>query len=530
MGTRRWLAAIWLGFAVRLVFYATAFPIWEGFDEWAHFAIVRQVAAGHMLYPRDALVPLDVAASMQLAPMPPTLGNLPGAVVSHEQFWGLPPDERASREAQFQGIPRDFADESSRIHAYEALQPPIYYWLMAPVLWLLRNCTLATQVFALRWAAVAAVSLLIPLLFLLGRAVFRDDRLALGCAAAAALMPELAVTSARVSNEALAIPLYTAATWLAVRRRNWPALGIVLGVGLITKAYFLAALVGVAAAFWAPRAFLVAIAMSGWWYARNFWTTGTVSGLSEAVSLRSTPMSSFLQTIDSLPWFRALDSILFSHLYFGGWSSLMVRSWMYHLLFLVMLVAALALIPLRKKPEIRSLVYIYLAFWIGQLYNTTLIYAAKGVPTSMGWYLYAVIGAEVMLGVAGLRCLLGKWGIGTAAFLFGLLDLYSMNAVALPYYTGLLGRKPNGALAAVRLGDVHFGQVFERLTVFKPVYITAGVMGTLWALYVIATVALIVGAVRLGMLTPSRDRKGAVLDGAGLPGDQPLPYGHGSLS
>src|SRR6185503_7371470 len=121
---------------------------------------------------------------------------------------------------------------------------------------------------------------------------------------------------ARVSNEALAIPLFTAATWLAVRRRNWLALGVILGVGLITKAYFLAALAGVAAAFWAPRAFVTAVAISGWWYARNWWTTGTLSGLSEAVTLRNTPVSSFLHTIDSLPWFRALDSILFSHLYF----------------------------------------------------------------------------------------------------------------------------------------------------------------------------------------------------------------------
>ena len=490
--------AIWIGFALRLVFYATAFPIWEGFDEWAHFAVIRHVAAGEVLVPRDASVPLDIASSMQIAPMPRTLENLPGAVVSHEQFWTLPAEERASREAEFRAIPREFANESSRIGAYETLQPPVYYWLMAPLLWILRGCSLATQVFALRWAAVALASLLVPLLFLLGRAVFRDDRLALGCAAVAALMPELAITSARVSNEALAIPLYTAATLLTIRRRNWLALGIVLGVGLITKAYFLAAIVGVAAAFWAPRAFVIAVAMSGWWYARNFWTTGTVSGLSEAVTLRDTPVSTFLKTIDSLPWLRALDSILFSHLYFGGWSSLMVRSWMYHLLFLVMLIAALALIPLRKKPEIRSLAYIYLVFWVGQLYNTTLIYATKGVPTSMGWYLYAVIGAEVMLGIAGLRSLLGRWGVGTAALLFGLLDLYSMNAVALPYYTGLLGRKPNGALAAVRLGDVHFGQLFERLTVFKPSYITPGLMATLWVLYLVATVGLIAGAIWVG--------------------------------
>jgi len=118
----------------------------------------------------------------------------------------------------------------------------------------------------------------------------------------------------------------------------------------------------------------------------------------------------------------------------------------------------------------------------------------------MGWYLYAVIGAEVTLAVAGLRTLFGKWAVGAAAFLFGLLDLYSMNAVALPYYTGLLGRKANGALAAVRPGDIQPWALFERLTAFKPPYITTGVMATLWVLYLIATVALIVGAIRLGVV------------------------------
>src|SRR5512135_245584 len=100
MKTRWWLAAICAGFAVRLVFYATVFPLWEGFDEWAHFAVVRHVATGKLVVPRDALVPLDVAASMQIAPMPRTLSNLPGPAVNHEQFWALPAAERAGREAE----------------------------------------------------------------------------------------------------------------------------------------------------------------------------------------------------------------------------------------------------------------------------------------------------------------------------------------------------------------------------------------------------------------------------------------------
>ena len=50
---------------------------------------------------------------------------------------------------------------------------------------------------------------MIPLVFLIGRELFADDRLALGSAAVVALMPELAISVARVANECLAVVLYT---------------------------------------------------------------------------------------------------------------------------------------------------------------------------------------------------------------------------------------------------------------------------------------------------------------------------------
>src|SRR5437764_711225 len=83
--------------------------------------------------------------------------------------------------------------QSNRLGAYEALQPPLYYWIAAPLLWLLRGASLATQAFGLRWASVVLGSLVIPLMFVLARKIFRDDRAALGCALVVALMPELAV-------------------------------------------------------------------------------------------------------------------------------------------------------------------------------------------------------------------------------------------------------------------------------------------------------------------------------------------------
>jgi hypothetical protein len=83
-----------------------------------------------------------------------------------------------------------------------------------------------------------------------------------------------------------------------------------------------------------------------------------------------------------------------------------------------------------------------------------------------------------------------------------------MNFMALPYYAGELGRKANGALAAVRLSDFRAGEMFARLTVFKPALVTENVMVGLWGMYVVGTAMLIGIAVWIswgGVQKSSRD-------------------------
>jgi hypothetical protein len=442
----RWITVIWACALARLVFYAAALPLWEGYDEWAHFSVVRMVAHGDLLPRRNAPIPADVDASLRSVPVPWELRGLPAPARTHDGPGGPGP--------------------WPRLTAYEALQPPLYYWLMAPLLRVFGAASLPTQVMALRLAAVLLASFTIPLVFLLARAAGVSPE----CAAVVAVMPGFAFDVARVANDCLAVLLYTALLLLVVRRAHWLAAGVVLGLGLLTKAYFLAALVLV---FWMPRAILVALAVSGWWYVRNLWTTGTLAGLSESVMLRHTSLADLLRLIPSVPWRTAIDSILFSHLYFGGWSSLMVRSWMYHLFYVVILIAAVGGIwGIRRNPALRPLAVVYAVFWLAQLYNVLLIYASKGVPTSMGWYLYAVVGAEAVLCCASIPPVVG---VG----LFAALDLYAMHFVALPYYAGLIRHKPNGSLESFHL---------------RAISLPSWHMLGLWLLYLAATVILVVHA------------------------------------
>jgi hypothetical protein len=546
---RRWVLAVWACFVARLLFYSAMLPLWEGYDEWAHFAVVRQMAVGgRLLGSRDAPIPRDVEASLQLAPVPWELRALAAPAVTHDEYWGLSREERERRESALRSMPAAWGreDGTGALKAYEALQPPLYYWIMAPALWVFRGLGLLGQVLVLRFFSSLVASLVVPLVFLIGLEVWGDGRLALGGAAIVALMPGLALDVARVSNDCLAVVLFTLLTWLALRAVR-ASTGVALGLGLLTKAYFLTAIPAMLAVWvygaWKARelsavsrqwgrlstcgtqriplatrpdtsegrlpigrrmpscatldalfqpigAAGIAALLAGWWYGRNLLTTGTLSGLSESVMLRGTGAGEMARQAAGIGWAKAIDAIFFSHLYFGGWSSLAVRSWMYHLFYIAILSAAVGLVRVLRRPAILTLLLLYFCFWLGQLYNVALLYMSKGLAGSMGWYMYAVVGAEVTLCIAGLRRLVpvrvSGWIAADGAAMFALLDLYTVHAVEIPYYTGMIRHRANGSLGALHWAgfqNVGIGGAVSRLAVFVPVALLVG----LWLLYILGT-------------------------------------------
>jgi hypothetical protein len=137
---------------------------------------------------------------------------------------------------------------------------------------------------------------------------------------------------------------------------------------------------------------------------------------------------------------------------------------------------------------------VYLCFWLGQLYNVTILYISKGLAGSMGWYMYAVVGAEVTLCVAGLRSLMpataSRWISAGGAAMFALLDLYTVHGVAIPYYTGMIRHRSNGSVEALHWAAFQgtgIGGGLERLAMFVPAAVLAG----LWLLYLLGTAGIL---------------------------------------
>ena len=200
-----WLACLWFSFLVRGLFYVSFVPLWEGFDEWSHYAVLQNMAtSGRALIGPNDPVSHEVQASLELAPMPRQVSGL-----KHDAYWRLPEAERKERERKLRSLPAQWTREpgDGGEHAYEAQQAPLYYWLLTPAYRLSAGLPLPARVWLLRLLSLLAASLVMPMGFLVARRVFEDDRLALGVAALIAALPELMMTVCHIGNDSLAVAM-----------------------------------------------------------------------------------------------------------------------------------------------------------------------------------------------------------------------------------------------------------------------------------------------------------------------------------
>ncbi len=73
-GHRYLLSLIWIAFLMRGLFYAALLPLWEGYDEWCHFAYVQRMAGGGELpIASQSRITREVQESLRLVPLAWTL-------------------------------------------------------------------------------------------------------------------------------------------------------------------------------------------------------------------------------------------------------------------------------------------------------------------------------------------------------------------------------------------------------------------------------------------------------------------------
>jgi hypothetical protein len=545
----RLVALVWLCFVLRGFFYCGFVPMWEGFDEWAHYGYIDYLERHSRLSLSSEPVSREIEESLKVLPVPWIFRLQHPSLTTHDDYWKLPEPERRIREEKLRNLkPGDAqATPDSQFKLYEAQQPPLYYLLLYLPHKATADWPLASRVYVLRFLSVLLASLVIPLGFAAARMALGAWLPSLKLAAFLAVMPELLINVARVGNESLSIPVFTGLVYCCLRLLRSKAAagyalssGLLLGLGLLTKAYFLAAvpvLLLVFAWSWITRprerrviaahaacALLLAGILSGWWYWRNQRVTGSWSGHMFDAQMKDAGRISLLQNITRVRWYQAVETTFFSHVWFGNWSFLQVRSWIYRLArwAAVLIIAGIFLLVWRLRrgktgPPIRAedlflLLLFYLFFALSLAYYVLIAFGATGFSASQGWYLYCVIVPELVLAAVGYQAVLGK-KYGAVAFemsgtLFAALDLYTVHLILVPYYTGLLAHNAKGALPGFYpaiYADGGVSAVFDRMAVNKAAFLTPGVLAVLWLCYLASTAVL----VWIMLLLPAAEKEAA---------------------
>ncbi len=336
-GLSRWITALLLAASALIGVAHIAFlPPWEGFDETAHWSYVQQLAdTGHAPTPGVDGVSADVY-------------RYPGPMAYRQ----VAPFERTSRPTYrdwrlkdapaLTGGPARFTP--ARAMNWQAQHPPLYYLLLTPAYEAVRGLGWVDQLMALRLISFALAWAGLALGVLGTSAIMAEDGLWTGPIMAAwpFLFPQAFPEFARLGNDSLCL-LETAIAWVLLLRLlkgrgGWVSaagLGAALGLGLLTKAFFLPISAGALAIlalrwFWSDRTAAglgrvvaiaaLALAVGGWWYVIQATQSGSLIGSDEFARFNHSGGLAALAQASPIGLLRNLTVIPATFVWAGSWS------------------------------------------------------------------------------------------------------------------------------------------------------------------------------------------------------------------
>lgn len=463
--------AVWIAFLARGALQALVTPIWEGFDEPFHVAYVTFVAQNGR--PPGYEEPSFPARYHRvLRTLPSWLGN---GIPSFRQWQQLKPEERAARRA-LAGSPASGVGSPQRYEHenYERQQPPLFYYLAAPVAWILRDGSLPQLVVGLRLLCVLIASLAVPATARLARLLLPQRGVFLALPIVAFLPNTLFFTD-RVTNDALAWPILAAAAGMLVLAARRPAdqgrfvrLGLLVAAGVWTKMTLLPLLpAALVAALLARRrrdgrrmgALLAAVGLPALLIAPlliwNQAAAGSWSGITYALHGRHPSIAAVLAEWKSvnLPFF--FHHWIRTHLWAGGWEFLQPPEPVYLAIVAALLLAgAAALFCARRRRRtlpgrsrwlpLGCLALFFLAAMLFHVLSASAAARAAGKPPvagAEGWYFDLLRPIEACAAAALICAALParrtRSTVAVVVLLLGAADAAGTFGLLLPRWAGL---------------------------------------------------------------------------------------------
>nr|WP_319493600.1 hypothetical protein [uncultured Desulfobacter sp.] len=403
-------------------------PPWEGFDETAHYSSMKQIADTRTL-PLFGKAKLDMAVENYTGPMPYSSLSPPfDTGLVYNKFFKNP-QKRAAYLKEYHGHEAMPIFLQGNTKNWQAQHPPLYYVIMALFVKQTEGMSLVRQMFILR-----TVSYLMALGGVgFGLVAFRNREIPLkqdlavwGFMIYPLILPMFFFEFARIGNDALCLLLVGLLTWCLKyawepfsQHRYVLASGFVLGIGLLTKAFFFP--IGVGLAVWMGLYLVhdrglskeqkfallfrgsvilaLGLLVGGGWYFYKLMAFGDFIGGND--SLRLAAKGGLLANIKNHASFfsfaRGVIVIFVTYVWAGSWS--LVRFPIYFYLPQLALAASLLVAyswHMKKRcPSFKEqswlTVWMFFTFGAGLVYHVLQCAALNGNGNTPGWYLHILM-------------------------------------------------------------------------------------------------------------------------------------------
>jgi len=343
--------------------YIAMLPIWEGFDETAHFSYIQQIADIRKL-PLDGKDPIstDIEKYYEYAPVPHALA----AEFQSKDRWTY--RSFFSKSAELLSHSKEFIHSTGNPRKYfpgkgynfESQHPPLYYILLSPIYSATNQLSWGKQIFILRIISYtfAWLGLVVAVFTCLEMAkkqssqnkIYLWNWAAIGAGLWPVFFPAWFSDMARIGNDSICCLLLSLIwfvsikmTSLGISLKHFLLLGLLLSFGWLTKIIFIPITVGVLS-FWLFRewklrgaigflktmrfcSFVIVtiLVSSGWWFWNNYVQYGVISGSFDLKFLKQAGgLEGLWNGLESnfsfYQWARSNTALLVTFGWIGSWS------------------------------------------------------------------------------------------------------------------------------------------------------------------------------------------------------------------